>query len=124
MTQINQHTRVREHQDNKVYIHSLLHHCHHPHISPERLCKYFNLLKFYIFQSYLPRGRALLILNLGSGWCGWLTLPPGFFTPGKDVRYLLNSRLDRPQCRSERLRRWVSLTATGIRTPNRPSRTA
>ena len=24
------------------------------------------------------------ILNLGAGWGGWLTPPPGCFTPGKD----------------------------------------
>jgi hypothetical protein len=45
-------------------------------------------LKFTLEQSMkaqrVRRGTALLTHNLGTRRCGWLTLRPGLFTPGKE----------------------------------------
>ena len=43
--------------------------------------------------------------NLGTRWVGWLTLHPGRFTPGKETRFPLCTRLGVPQGRSRPVRK-------------------
>jgi hypothetical protein len=62
------------------------------------------------------------ILKYGSKW-KWSTSHPGCYSPRIDPRYLLNMRLDEPQCLSGWF--WIkekSVASNGIRTPDRPGR--
>ena len=57
----------------------------------------------------MPRGgvevKLYSFFNLGARWVWVVDATTRPLSPGNDTRYPLNTRLDRPQCWSERLRK-------------------